>query len=133
MSNLEVGRFVLRAGDNALAHTSDTLQNMTKAGAAVEDSTACVRLWLHELLRVFYDRLVDDTDRLWLGRTVERLTDLHFKERLARLLGINTAAAGTVPPSAMSDKDVLTGLCGLMYGDFVPRAASAEVQGRGAV
>ncbi len=33
---------------------------------AVENKRTFTRLWVHEVFRVFYDRLVEDKDRLWL-------------------------------------------------------------------
>ncbi|KAI9224435.1 dynein heavy chain and region D6 of dynein motor-domain-containing protein [Blastocladiella britannica] len=43
------------------------------------DPYKVVRLWVHEVMRVFYDRLVDDKDRLWFMDSVEKTTQTSFQ------------------------------------------------------
>ncbi|XP_055985527.1 dynein axonemal heavy chain 12 [Sorex fumeus] len=47
---------------------------------AVESKQTMVRLFVHEVLRVFYDRLVDDKDRSWLFNLIKTVVKDHFKE-----------------------------------------------------
>ncbi|KAI3386968.1 hypothetical protein SNEBB_010455 [Seison nebaliae] len=44
------------------------------------DVRSMKRLTIHEILRVFYDRLIDDKDRSWLYNYIVRGTTIHFKE-----------------------------------------------------
>lgn len=43
-----------------------TVQGLTRAGPVIEENSLVTGLWVHETLRVFYDRLINDEDRTWL-------------------------------------------------------------------
>lgn len=47
---------------------------------SVESKTTFTRLWVHEILRVFGDRLIDDKDHKWLFRNIKEATRNVFKE-----------------------------------------------------
>jgi len=46
-----------------------------------------IRLWVHEVYRVFYDRLVDDDDRLSFFSIVKDTLNKYFKVSMDKLLG----------------------------------------------
>ncbi|KAF4799422.1 Dynein heavy chain 7, axonemal [Turdus rufiventris] len=48
--------------------------------SAVENKHVMIRLFVHEVFRVFYDRLVEDEDRAWLFNLVKDIVREHFKE-----------------------------------------------------
>ncbi|KAG8523853.1 Dynein heavy chain 7, axonemal [Galemys pyrenaicus] len=47
---------------------------------AVENKNVMIRLFVHEVLRVFYDRLINDGDRNWLFNITKAVIKDHFKE-----------------------------------------------------
>ncbi|XP_037760095.1 dynein axonemal heavy chain 12 isoform X2 [Chelonia mydas] len=47
---------------------------------SVETKHTMIRLFVHEVFRVFYDRLVDDSDRAWLFKIMRDIVKDHFKE-----------------------------------------------------
>jgi len=38
------------------------------------------RLWAHEVMRVFYDRLINEEDREWLFNEIRKIVSTNFKE-----------------------------------------------------
>ncbi len=54
--------------------------------SVVTDSIELVRLWAHETLRVFQDRLVDDDDRLVVHEKVVECAQKHFAKDFHKVL-----------------------------------------------
>lgn len=51
----------------------------------VYNTSLLARLWAHETMRVFGDRLVATKDVAWLKRSVANLSEMYFKEDLAEI------------------------------------------------
>ncbi|KAK7101371.1 hypothetical protein V1264_019760 [Littorina saxatilis] len=84
------------------------------------DKKIFVRLWVHEVMRVFYDRLTDDADRAWLFKTVSRLCQGHFKDGVDVLFA-HLANGGQGGKCREED------LRSLIFGDFMdPEAEPNE-------
>ncbi|XP_070559259.1 dynein axonemal heavy chain 3-like isoform X5 [Ptychodera flava] len=50
--------------------------------SGTEGSHKLIRLWVHEVYRVFYDRLVDEADRLSFFKIIKHVVQSQFKEKL---------------------------------------------------
>jgi|TARA_B110000977_G_scaffold201791_1_gene298690 dynein heavy chain len=62
-----------------LRDVSKVFQMITSATAtSVGEPAQLTRLWVHESLRVFHDRLTDDADRGWFFETVKKLMEVRF-------------------------------------------------------
>ncbi|CAH1790213.1 unnamed protein product [Owenia fusiformis] len=51
----------------------------------MEEPAAMKRLWVHEAFRVYYDRLVDNSDRAWVTQFVRDTTKKHMREDFDQL------------------------------------------------
>ncbi|KAK9497783.1 hypothetical protein O3M35_003707 [Rhynocoris fuscipes] len=52
---------------------------------AVDSKRSFIRLWAHEIFRVFYDRLIDDSDRKWLFGTIQVIVLEEFSENFDKI------------------------------------------------
>nr|XP_023674913.1 dynein heavy chain 3, axonemal [Paramormyrops kingsleyae] len=66
----------------------------------LQDRNKLIRLWIHEVYRVFYDRLVDNTDREFFFNIVKERTSGIFKESMDMLLS-HLALAGKMTDEAI--------------------------------
>ncbi|KAE8911583.1 Dynein heavy chain 7, axonemal [Phytophthora fragariae] len=62
-----------------LRDLSKVFQGVAQASSdTIKDGKDFVRLWSHECLRVFSDRLIDDKDRAWFADILSKTVKLHF-------------------------------------------------------
>ena len=90
------------------------------------------RLWVHEVFRVYYDRLVDDQDRSWIYTLLKDVVKFHFKEDFNGVFK-HLSSSGKV---RQANVNILTILCvllqlteddmrSLLFGDYMkPDAVS---------
>ncbi|XP_015263237.1 PREDICTED: dynein heavy chain 12, axonemal, partial [Gekko japonicus] len=69
-----------------------------------------IRLFVHEVFRVFYDRLVNDMDRAWLFKLIKEVVKEHFKESFD---GVFTHLRQSNAP--VSEEDMRN----LLFGDYM--------------
>ena len=88
---------------------------------SVADKGSLTRLWVHESLRVFADRLTDEPDRRWFFDMSKRLTEKHFDASFDEVFArLDADGDGVVDP---------TELRRLMFGDFLIPGADPKVYG----
>ena len=100
-----------------LRDVSKVFQGVVTAGKHVEDPCSLMRLWVHETLRVYHDRLIDDADReYFINMTGEVLEDA-TKDKFGKLMTPTGAAKKMeVPESAF-----------LVFGDFMVPGADPKI------
>eukprot|EP00105_Crassostrea_gigas_P043640 XP_019927788.1 PREDICTED: dynein heavy chain 12, axonemal isoform X3 [Crassostrea gigas] len=91
----------------------------------VESKRTMIRLWVHEVMRVFYDRLTDDADRAWLFKSTGSVCKEYFKESFdvifEHLAGDGTGEGKGVKPKVREED-----LRSLMFGDYMNPDAEPE-------
>ena len=87
---------------------SKVFQGVQMVGVPVDDSRKMTRLWAHECLRVFHDRLVSDEDRLWFCGLLRDMVNKHMGVKFDTALQLDEGV-----------KPELTDLRRLMYCDFL--------------
>ncbi|XP_060776842.1 dynein axonemal heavy chain 3 [Neoarius graeffei] len=74
----------------------------------MQDGDKLIRLWIHEIYRVFCDRLIDNEDRKMFFNIVQERTSTYFKQTLDKLL------CHLSPSGSVSDESIRS----LFFGDY---------------
>ncbi|KAK2854426.1 hypothetical protein Q7C36_006295 [Tachysurus vachellii] len=74
----------------------------------MQEGDKLIRLWIHEIYRVFYDRLIDSEDRTTFFNIVRERTSAYFKQTLDKLL------CHLSPSGKVSDDHIRS----LFFGDY---------------
>ena len=86
------------------------------------DGGTLVRLWLHEVLRVFGDRLIEEADQEWLLTELRRIIPDHFGNKIEEYLKQCMKGDG-VPGSTFEDDEDMVSIATLrrlLFVEFLP-------------
>ncbi|XP_029579694.1 dynein heavy chain 12, axonemal isoform X2 [Salmo trutta] len=78
---------------------------------SLENKRTMIRLFVHEVFRVYYDRLVDDQDRAWLYLLMNDIVRDHFKENFEQVFDHLKAPSNKAP----REEDMRN----LLFGDYM--------------
>ncbi|KAI8893820.1 dynein heavy chain and region D6 of dynein motor-domain-containing protein [Globomyces pollinis-pini] len=99
---------------------SRVVQGLLLASAdRFDEPTKMIRLWGHEIYRVFYDRLVDDNDRDWFFKNFREVVGKHFNYGFDDIFEHLVSKKGT----EIVDDDMRN----LMFGDYIDPEALIRV------
>ncbi|GFR44543.1 hypothetical protein Agub_g5814 [Astrephomene gubernaculifera] len=94
---------------------SKVFQGVQSIGVPVTDTRSLARLWAHETLRVFHDRLVSDEDRNWYCTLL--------KDVVNKVLGVKFDNVFEPPPGSGLVRGDVAVLRNLLYCDFQVQGA----------
>ena len=87
-------------------------------GGRRHDCISCRRLWAHEALRIFHDRLVNDDDRRWFGNYLKAAVQEHLHLKFDEVFATPASSAGA------GQLDVLSATRSLLYCNFLTQVPS---------
>ncbi|KAL6759980.1 dynein heavy chain 6 [Haematococcus lacustris] len=97
---------------------SKVFQGMQMLGVPLDDPAKAVRLWGHEMLRVFHDRLVSDTDRQWFQNLLKEMVNKHLGLKFDKVFA-------PLPGSGLSPGDISV-LRSMLFCDFMTQGADNQ-------
>ncbi|CAI5792110.1 dynein heavy chain 3, axonemal [Podarcis lilfordi] len=83
----------------------------------LQDGEKLIRLWIHEVYRVFYDRLIDDEDRKVFFHMVKETTSDCFKQSVDKVL------SHLSPTGKIHDDNIRS----LFFGDYFKPQSDAKI------
>eukprot|EP00798_Chlamydomonas_sp_ICE-L_P008519 gene8518-4817_t len=95
---------------------SKVFQGMQMLGVLLDDTKKLTKLWAHETLRVFHDRLVSDEDRLWFQTQIKEMVNKHLGLKFDNVFE---------PPEGMTKGDP-GNLRNVLYCDFMTQGADNQ-------
>ncbi|XP_077979573.1 dynein axonemal heavy chain 3-like isoform X2 [Glandiceps talaboti] len=83
----------------------------------LQETDKLIRLWVHEVYRVFYDRLIDEKDRQTFFEVIREMTQNHFKVSIDKVL------SHLSPSGKLIDDNIRS----LFFGDYMNPDADSKI------